>query len=131
MDKIRAGVAQMSPSQLEQWLAQTKDLRAYVESEKWQDTKTWLRGYLRVQAVYSDAEIQRLRNDLINADAAQMLALLKAHSSQTRLISVDAGRGLEKSRQIAVLHRDATVAAQELAQATAGAARTGAAGRRQ
>ena len=124
MDKIRAGVAQMSPSQLEQWLAQTKDLRAYVEGEKWQETKTWLRGFLRVQAMYTDAEIQKLRNDLVNADAAQMLVILKRIQAKHDSL-VWMHDAAEKSRQIAVLHRDATMAAQEVAQAVAGAYRTG------
>ncbi len=123
MDKIRAAVVQMSPSQLEQWLTQTKDLRAYVESEKWQQTKTWLRGFLRVQAMYSEVEIQQLRNDLVNADATQMLAILKRIQAKHDSL-VWMHEAAEKSRQIAVLHRDETVAAQA-AQATASAAQTG------
>lgn len=114
MDKIRAAVERMSPSQVEQWLAQTKDLRAYVESDKWQATKTWLRGFLRVQAMYSDAEIQKLRNDIINADAQQMLAILKRIQAKHDSL-VWMHEAAEKSRQISVLQRDESVAAQEVA----------------
>jgi hypothetical protein len=124
MDKIRAAAARMSPSQLEQWLTQTKDLRAYVESEKWQQTKTWLRGFLRVQAMYSDAEIQQLRNDLVNADAAQMLAILKRIQAKHDSL-VWMHQAAEKSRQIAVIQRDETVATREIAQAMAAASKTG------
>ncbi len=120
MDKIRAAVAQMSTSQLAQWLDQTKDLREYVESEKWQQTTTWLRGFLRVQAMYSEADIQQLRNDIVNADAAQMLVILKRIQAKHDAL-VWMKQAAEKSRQIAVEHRDAQVAAQHIAQATAGA----------
>jgi alanyl-tRNA synthetase len=121
MDQIRAAVERMAPSQLEQWLAQTKDLRAYVESEKWQDTKTWLRGFLRVQAMYSDAQVQKLRNDLINADATQMLTILKRIQAKHDAL-VWMHEASEKSRQLAVLQRDESVAAQEAAAAAARAA---------
>ncbi|MHB8957272.1 MAG: hypothetical protein ACYC4U_30275 [Pirellulaceae bacterium] len=122
MDKIRAAVMQMSPSQLEQWLAQTKDLRAYVEGEKWQETKKWLREFLRVQAMYSDSEINRLRNDLINADAQQMLAIMKRIQSKHDSL-VWMHEASEKSRQIAIRARDEDVAIQAAARAATNAAR--------
>jgi hypothetical protein len=118
MDKFRAAVQQMSPTQLEQWLAQTKDLREYVASDKWQETKTWLRGFLRVQAMYTDAEIQKLRDDLVDADAPQMLAILKRiQAKHDQLVWMH--QASEKSRQIAVLQRDESVTAQEDANAAA------------
>ncbi|MCU0959051.1 MAG: hypothetical protein MUF48_03005 [Pirellulaceae bacterium] len=117
MAKIREAVLQMAPSQLEQWLAETKDLRAYVESEKWQATRRWLREFLRVQAMYSDAEIQQLRDQIVRADAAQMLAILKRIQSKhdSLMWMHDAA---EKSRQIAVMSRDENHALQQ-AQAAA------------
>ena len=93
----------------------------YVESEKWQDTKTWLRGFLRVQAMYSDAQVQKLRDDLINADATQMLTILKRIQAKHDAL-VWMHEASEKSRQLAVLQRDESVAAQEAAAAAARAA---------
>ena len=75
--KIRGAVAQMTPSQLDQWLAHTKKLRDYVEGPVWQDTKKWLREFLRVQAIYSDEEIKKLKDDIFNADSDQMLEILQ------------------------------------------------------
>jgi hypothetical protein len=122
MDKIRTAVMQMSPSQLEQWLTQTKDLRVYVESEKWQKTKKWLREFLRVQAVYSNAEIQQLRSDIVNADAQQMLAIMKRiQSKHDSLVWMQ--QASEKSRQIAIRARDEDVATQEVAKIATNAAR--------
>lgn len=117
MDKIRAAVEQMSPSQLEQWLGQTKDLREFVESEKWQDTKVWLREFLRVQKMYSDQEIEKLRTELIRADAPQMLAILKRiqakHDSMVWMRQAS-----EKSRQLSMRTREENIAAQEAAAAS-------------
>ncbi len=122
MERIRAAVLQMSPSQLEQWLAQTKDLRAYVESDRWQETRRWLRGYLRFQAIYTEAEIQKFRDDLVNADAQTMLSLLKRIQARHDQLAWE-HEAAEKSRQIAVFNRDQTVAIQDAAAAAARAAR--------
>ena len=124
MDKIRAAVMQMSPSQLEQWLEQTKDLRAYVESEKWQETKKWLREFLRVQAMYSETEIAKLRNDIVNADAPQMLLIMKRIQAKHDSL-VWMHQAAEKSRQIALRTRDEDVAMQEVAKATRNATQQG------
>ncbi len=76
-DKLRSAVAHMSPSQLDRWLAQTSQLRAYVESPEWQATKKWLHGFLKVQAIYSEKELQEFRQKLFEADADQLLAMLQ------------------------------------------------------
>lgn len=75
--KIRGAIEQMSSSQLQQWLQQTEQLRQAVESPRWQETKQWLKTYLRVQSTYSDEEIEKLRRDIYNADAQRMLEILQ------------------------------------------------------
>jgi hypothetical protein len=108
----------MSPSQLERWLAQTRDLRAYVESEQWQRTKEWLREFLRVQNIYSEAEIQQLRNEIVRADAEQMLAILKRiQSKHDSMLWMQ--QAAESSRQIALANREMDVAQQQAARAAA------------
>ncbi len=112
--KIRAAVVQMSPSQLERWLKQTRDLRAYVESPQWQDTKKWLNGFLRVQAIYSDKEIQEFRQQLFDADPEQMLAMLqRIQAKHESMVWMHQAAG--KSREIDVQARNAMVARQDSA----------------
>jgi hypothetical protein len=118
MNRIKVAVEQLTPSQLELWLGQTKDLREFVESPKWQDTKVWLREFMRVQKMYSDAEIARLRTELINADSAQMLAILKRiqakHDSMVWMHQAS-----DKSRQLSMRTREENIAAQEAAASAA------------
>ena len=112
--QIRAAVAQMTPSQLERWLLQTKQLREYVESPQWQDTKKWLRGYLKVQAVYSDKEVQEFREKLFSADAEQMLAMMQKIQAKHESM-VWMRQASDKSRQMDVQSRNASVARQDSA----------------
>jgi hypothetical protein len=121
MAQIREAVAGMSTSQLEQWLAQTKTLREYVEGEAWQRTKTWLREFLRVQNVYGEDELQRLRDQLVNAEADQMLAILKQiQARHDRLAWMH--NAAEQKREFAVRGRDFSVAEQQAANRAARAA---------
>ncbi len=114
MAKIRQAVAQMSPSQLAQWLEQTKQLRQYVEGEKWQETKRWLREFMRVQAIYSDKELQKLRDQIVQANANQMLAILKRIQAKHDSL-VWMHQAAERNRQVEVDERDAYVAQQAAA----------------
>ena len=114
MAKIREAVAKMTPTQLDGWLKQTKSLSEYVESPQWQETKRWLKGFLRVQAIYSDKEIQQLRTEILNADADQMLAIMKRiqakHESMTWMHQAS-----QQTRAVEVTNRNANVAQQAAA----------------
>ncbi|MHB8971430.1 MAG: hypothetical protein ACYC3X_08970 [Pirellulaceae bacterium] len=112
--KIRTAVTQMSPSQLDRWLTQTRQLREYVEIPAWQETKKWLRGFLKVQAMYSDQEVQEFREKLFNADADQMLAILQRIQAKHESM-VWMHQASNTSRQMAVEARNATVARQDAA----------------
>ncbi len=112
--KIREAVERMSPSQLERWLQSTEQLREYVESPQWQETKRWLKGFLRVQAIYSDAEIQQLRNDILNADADQMLAIMKRIQAKHESL-VWMHQASEQTRAADVKQRNTNVAQQAAA----------------
>jgi len=74
---IRDAVEAMSPSELQEWLEQTSALREFIESPRWQETKTWLNSFLKVQAIYSDEEIAQTRKEILEADADEMLGILK------------------------------------------------------
>ncbi len=114
MAKIREAVAKMSPSQLENWLQQTAQLGEYVESPQWQETKQWLKGFLRVQAIYSDKEIAQLRKDILYADADQMLAIMKRIQAKHDSL-VWMHQASEQTRATEVKQRNASVAQQAAA----------------
>lgn len=124
--KIRQTVSQMSSSQLEDWLAKTQELRAYLESDGWQDTNNWLREFLRVQAIYSDEEIEALKEKISAADPAELLEILediqRKHSSLRSM-----HRASDQNRSASLKARDATIKQQ---QAAAKAARKSSGGSR-
>ena len=51
------------------WLARTKESRAALDSPEWQETRKWLTEFLKVQAIYSDKEIDKFRTE--SREAAQ------------------------------------------------------------
>jgi hypothetical protein len=112
--KIRATVEQMSPSQLERWSVQTRQLREYVESPQWQTTKKWLHSFLKVQAIYSDKELQEFRQKLFDADANQLLAMLQQIQAKHESM-VWMQQASQQSRQMGMQARNTTVARQDAA----------------
>ena len=116
--KIRAAVAQMSPSQAERWSVQTKQLREYVESPQWQTTKRWLHSFLKVQAIYSEKELQEFRQKLFDADADQLLAMLQQiQAKHESMVWMHQASG--KTRQMDVQARNTAVARQDAANSAA------------
>lgn len=121
--KIREAVERMTPTQLDQWLKSTRDLFTYVESPQWQETRTWLRGFLKVQAIYSDKEIAQLKSDIRNADASQMLDIMKRIQAKHESL-VWMHQASQQSRAMQVQQRNASVAQQAAVTAKARAANT-------
>lgn len=117
-EKVRAVVAQLTPSQLEQWLIHTRRLRQYIESPEWQDTKKWLRGYLKVQAVYSQEEIQAFRQRLFNANPDELLTMLQQIQAKHESM-VWMHQAATQSRAMSVQARNAQVARQDSINAAA------------
>ncbi len=112
--QIRAAVKQMTPSQLDRWLAQTRQLREYVSSPQWQETRAWLQGFLKVQAIYSDQEIQEFRQKLFNANPDELLAMLqKIQAKHESMVWMH--QASQQSRQMAVSARERQIARQDAA----------------
>ncbi len=116
--RIRETVSQMSPSQLQDWLEKTQKIRAFLESDDWQDTNTWLREFLRVQAIYSDEEIETLKDKISKADPDELLEILEdIEAKHNSLRSMH--RASNQNRQAELKARDAMIKQQSAAAAAA------------
>jgi len=76
IEKLRANVARMPKDDLDRWLAQTAEVRAVLDSDEWQETREWYREFLRVQAIYSDEEIERSREKAAKASPKELCEIL-------------------------------------------------------
>jgi len=63
LTKLREKLASDTAEQVEQWWQETEPIRAALQSPQWQQTRQWFREFLRVQAIFSDKEIEKLRDD--------------------------------------------------------------------
>ena len=61
--RLREKIAKATPAQAKKWLDETKEIRQALDSPKWKDTRTWLKEFLRVQAIYSDDQIAHFRTE--------------------------------------------------------------------
>jgi len=76
IEKLRANVARMPKDELHRWLAQTAEVRAVLDSDAWQETREWYREFLRVQAIYSDEDIERSREKAAKASPKELCEIL-------------------------------------------------------
>ena len=63
LKKLRAKVAEMSDEEAAAWWKMSAEERELLESEQWQETRAWLREFLKVQAIYSDEQIRYFQSE--------------------------------------------------------------------
>jgi hypothetical protein len=61
--RLRADLAKDTPQEAMRWWQETAEMRAALKSPQWQETSKWLREFLRVQAIFSDEEIDGFRTE--------------------------------------------------------------------
>ena len=61
--RLRKDLADDTADEARRWWARTAEIRAALDSTEWELTREWLREFLRVQAIYSDQEIDEFRNE--------------------------------------------------------------------
>ncbi len=59
---LREQLADGSPEEALRWWSNTARIRAALASPEWRDTHEWFRDFLKVQAIFSDDEIDALRS---------------------------------------------------------------------
>lgn len=70
--RIREKVANMSPAELQTWLKETKQLRAQLESPKWQKTREFLKEILTKTKLFSKEQVEQLRADVAKMTPEQL-----------------------------------------------------------
>jgi hypothetical protein len=61
IQRLRGELAEGSEAKATAWLSETEKIRKALDSDRWNETRTWLKKYLDVQAIYSDAEVAEFR----------------------------------------------------------------------
>jgi hypothetical protein len=75
--RIRKRMAAMSPSKAQQWLDETAGIRRELDSPEWQKTRQWLRGFLKVQAIYTDKDLKEFREKAIGLQPAELRKIMQ------------------------------------------------------
>ena len=62
--RVEEKLLSSNTEQAQQWWERTAEVRAALDSERWQTTREALREFLRVQAIYSDEQLEEFRQEL-------------------------------------------------------------------
>ena len=63
IDRLRKQLAAGSAEEALGWWTKSAQVRAALDSPEWKDTRKWLKEFLKVQAIFSDEEIDRFRTE--------------------------------------------------------------------
>ncbi len=63
VQKLHDKVAKMTPEEAAKWWDKTAEERKLFDSEDWQETRAWLKEFLKVQAIYSDEQIRYFQSE--------------------------------------------------------------------
>ena len=126
---LRKELAEESPEKVMAWWTRTAPARAALETPQWRETREWLREFLRVQAIYSDEQIDEFRAEAKQAvseesprDFKEMLADIERKRANLIQGSAD-NRALRESQMSVIRSFRQEQAAGRIADARA-AART-------
>lgn len=110
-------VGGMSDAEVEEWIAETRQLRQALQSQAWRETRAWLREFLAVQAIYSDEEIDGFKTQAAKMSPTELLdsmrlirrkhqslVTLHAASERARRMSLGLRNDLIRRQQLIVHH---------------------------
>ncbi len=77
VEAYREKIKRMTPAEMGQRTEKTHDVRAILESKEWQTTDAWLKDFLKVQAIYSQEEIDAFQAEAASATSDDLIEMLK------------------------------------------------------
>ena len=63
VERLREKVVKMTETEAAAWWNKSASHRKLFDSKDWQETRRWLREFLRVQAIYSDEQVAYFQSD--------------------------------------------------------------------
>lgn len=99
--RVRQELAEATPDEAQKWWEKTREIREALDSPEWQETRQWLKGFLKVQAIYSDKEIDHFRDQASEAANTSTIKFkdLLARISEERARIVGGSAAAEKFRE--------------------------------
>ena len=65
--RVREKLEAATSAQATEWLEQTAEIRNALDNSEWKSTRNWLKEFLKVQAIYSDKQIEEFRQKVLEA----------------------------------------------------------------
>ena len=101
--RIRRRMVEASPDEAQRWLNDTAEVRRKLESPEWQKTRQWLSGFLKVQAIYTDKELDEFHKKVFAATPVELGKMMEEiEERRSTLVSKasDAARRCQQMTEI-------------------------------
>ena len=87
------------PEKAQQWLDETAGLRRKLDSPEWQKTREWLGEFLKVQAIYSDKELEEFTQKVMVSKPAEIGKMMQAIEAKQSTLASKAGDAAQHRQQ--------------------------------
>lgn len=127
IEALHDRLAAANEDEAKQWWNKTASAREALDSERWQKTRDWLKQFLRVQAIYSDKEVEEFRDETSAAtklspdNLKQVLSELENFRTSWTSGVANAPKLREREQQVINAYKKETFAARESARRQAAA----------
>jgi hypothetical protein len=98
--QIRRKMAKAPPERAQQWLGETAELRRNLESPGWQETRKWLSRFLKVQAIYTDKELDEFHKKVMAATPAELGKMMREIEERRSTLSNKANAAARRRQQM-------------------------------
>jgi hypothetical protein len=97
---IRKKMVESPPGRAQQWLDETAELRRKLESPEWQETRKWLSRFLKVQAIYTEEELDKFHRKVMAATPAELGKMMRGIEERRSTLSSKASAAARRRQQM-------------------------------
>jgi hypothetical protein len=99
IDRLRKKMVEATPEKAQQWLDETADLRRKLGSPEWQKTRKWLGEFLKVQAIYSDKQLEEFTQKAMTAKPAEIAKMMRKIEDERSTLASNATESAQHRQQ--------------------------------
>jgi hypothetical protein len=97
---IRKKMVESPPDEAQQWFDETAEVRRELESPEWQETRKWLSRFLKVQAIYTDKELDKFHKKVMEATPAELGKMMREIEERRLTLSSNASDAARRRQQM-------------------------------
>jgi hypothetical protein len=103
--RLRKKMVEAPAEKAQQWLDETAGLRRKLDSPEWQKTRKWLGEFLKVQAIYSDKQVEEFTQKAMTAKPAEIAKMMRKIEGERSTLASNATESAQRRQQTMAINK--------------------------